>query len=303
MKNDFKVNFELYKIFYLTAKCGNITQAAQKLFLTQPSVSKHLAHLEQELGCKLFRRSKHGVALTAEGQVLMRKIETACDMIQSAENELAALHSLEEGTVSIVSTEMSFKSYVLPTMTSFMKRHPKVKIRFSNALNEDMISMLQNGAVDIIIMHEPFRKESFMDIHVIEQMSEHFVCSEAFKELSRQENSPETLLEYPCVSMPEGSSTMDYLRQYFSRFGLSFNADIELTTVELTAQAVESGLGIGILPEKLAAPKIASGALYGVPVKYPLPKREACLITNKKLPPTAAAQAFIAALFEEQHIK
>lgn len=285
-------NFELYKIFYVTAKCGNITLAAQRLFLTQPSVTKYIQKLEQHLGCALFVRSKRGVTLTAEGRMLMSRIEPACQLILSGERELSSRQALESGTISIVSTEMSFKSYVLPTMENFLHRHPGIRVRFANALNEQMVEMLSNGGVDIAILHEPFRREDFMDIRVIEEMDEYAVCGRPFIGLSKRVNSPGDLISLPFISMPEGSSTMEYLTQYFARFGLEFKPDIELTTVELTAQAVEGGLGIGILPKRIAEPRIRSGSIFRVPVDPVLPKRKACLITNSLLPPGIAAQVF-----------
>lgn len=94
---------------------------------------------------------------------------------------------------------------------------------------------------------------------------------------------------------------MEYLIQYFSKFGLEFKPDIEITTVELTFQAVESGLGIGILPRRLAEPRIQSGSIFRLPVTQEFPKRRACLITNKTLPSTLAARAFIDELLSWTH--
>ena len=75
-------------------RCGSITQAAQQLCLTQPSVSKHIQSLEQALGCPLFLRSKRGGVLTAEGRALMSKLEPACKLIFAAEQELRSLARL-----------------------------------------------------------------------------------------------------------------------------------------------------------------------------------------------------------------
>ena len=287
------IDFELYKIFYVTAKSGNITAAAKKLFLTQPSVSKHIQTLENELGCPLFIRTKKGVSLTAEGQTLMRRIEPACRLIYSAENEMRSLKMLEHGVVNIASTEMSFKSYVLPALVSFKERHPDISVRFANALNEKLISMLRDGVIDIAILHEPFAKESFMDLKVIDKMEETPVCGIKYRELLNNRMSPDDLLEHTFVSMPEGSSTYEYLSRYFASYGLKFSPDIELTTVELTVQAVESGLGIGILPRNIAEPMIREGRLFELKVTRQFPPREVFLITNKDLMPSAAVEAFI----------
>ena len=66
------ISFDYYKIFYEVANAKNISLAAQHLCLTQPTVTKYIQNLEQELQCKLFLRSRKGVTLTAEGQMLLR---------------------------------------------------------------------------------------------------------------------------------------------------------------------------------------------------------------------------------------
>ncbi len=295
-------NLELYKVFYITAKSGNITSAAEKLYLTQPSVTKYIQKLEKQLGCELFVRSKRGVSLTAEGETLMSRIEPAWQLIASAERELKSMQSLESGTVAIASTEMSFKSYVLPAMKGFMKKHPGITVKFSNALNERMIAMLQEGIVDAAILHEPFKIHDFMDIQVIDEMNEYAVCGQQFKEISTKSLSPKELCEYPFISMPQGSSTTEYLNKYFSAHGIDFKPDIELTTVELTVQAVESGLGIGILPERIVLPKLKQGKILRLPLEQPLPKRKACLITNGRVPLSTAAKAFVNELVSNMKI-
>lgn len=294
MKSDIiSTNLELYKVFYVTAKAGNITSAAERLYLTQPSVTKYIQKLERQLECELFVRSKRGVTLTAEGELLMSRIEPAWQLIASAERELASMRSLETGSVSIASTEMSFKTYVLPAMKDFMGKYPGVTVKFSNALNDRMIEMLLSGSIDIAILHEPFSVQDFMDIRVIDEMKEYAVCGPQYRQAAEKTLSPRELCSYPFISMPQGSSTMEYLRAYFSGFGIDFKPDIELTTVELTVQAVESGLGVGMLPERIVLPKLQQGSILQIPLEHPLPTRKACLITNGKLPLSIAARAFI----------
>ena len=298
MSEDLKINFELYRVFYETAKCGNITQAAARLYLTQPSVSKHIHTLEQALGCTLFQRSRSGVELTAEGQVLYRKLEPACRLIFTAEQELRALNSLEQGSVFISSTEMSFMAYVLPALVRFQDEHPGVKVRFSNALNDEMIRLLENGLIDIAILHEPFHKEDFMELRSIERMEEWLVAGAKYAHLAQGVRTPAEVLEYPFISMPEGSSNMEYLRRFFAAQGLSFDPDICLTTMELTIRALESGLGLSILPKRIAQPLLDAGRLFRIRLTTPLPPRVASIITNRHFPPSIAASAFINHMLE-----
>ncbi len=65
-----KVSFDLYRVFYMAAKAGSLSKAANELYISQPAVSQAIMQLEERLGCKLFPRSSRGIALTSEGEVL-----------------------------------------------------------------------------------------------------------------------------------------------------------------------------------------------------------------------------------------
>ena len=82
------VNFEYYKVFYEVAKYGNITMAAKSLFLTQSTVSRSIQHLENELGVRLFERSKKGVVLTDVGSILFYHIAQAYEHISVGEERV-----------------------------------------------------------------------------------------------------------------------------------------------------------------------------------------------------------------------
>lgn len=91
------MNFETYRIFYYTARYKNITGAAKALFLTQPTVSHAIAGLEKELGCQLFIRSKKGVQMTPEAELLYRHLSKAFQHVEDGEQSLRDHLSLSEG--------------------------------------------------------------------------------------------------------------------------------------------------------------------------------------------------------------
>ena len=101
-----EINFEHYKIFYYVAKFQNITMAANYLFLSQPSISRCVKNLEDELGCKLFVRSKKGVELTTGGEMLFKHISIACKHIFSAEEELALISERDRAIVRLGGSEL-----------------------------------------------------------------------------------------------------------------------------------------------------------------------------------------------------
>jgi len=289
----FAANLEYYKVFYYVAKYGNITAAAEKLVLTQPSVTKSIQRLEEQLGCALFKRTKRGVSLTIEGELIWKRVEPACRLIQSAETELKTVRRLESGTLSIASTEMGFGTYVLPAMGDFLKEHPKVKVRFRNALTERVLEMLRTGAIDLAILYTPLEIDESLTTHTLDILRDCLVVGERYAHLAKGENDLAQLKDYPFITMPEGSSGKEFMKRCFQKYGLYFEPDIEVTTMELVIQAVSKSFGIGTLPEPVAQRAQEQGRLFRIPLKKPLPERRVLAVTNSAISTNTATSTFI----------
>ena len=91
------VKLELYRVFHEVARMGNISAAAQNLFISQSAVSQSIKQLEEQLQVRLFSRSTKGVYLTSEGKLLQEYISHALGLIQSGEEKLAQSRQLLTG--------------------------------------------------------------------------------------------------------------------------------------------------------------------------------------------------------------
>lgn len=88
------INLELYRTFCTVASIGNITKASKILLVSQPAVTKTINTLENQLGTKLFTRTKHGVSLTEDGKSLYNNLKLGMDAISNAENKFNELKNL-----------------------------------------------------------------------------------------------------------------------------------------------------------------------------------------------------------------
>ena len=113
------LRLDLYKVFYTVARCQSITAAAKALYLTQPTVSRCIQNLEEDLGCVLFVRSKRGVCLTPEAEMLMEHVSQAFSHLREAEVELSARKALKSGLVRLGVSEMTMHNYLLPFLEIF----------------------------------------------------------------------------------------------------------------------------------------------------------------------------------------
>ena len=139
------VNLELYKIFITVANEKNITRASEKLYLTQPAVSKHIKNLENILKIKLFTRSNYGINLTKQGEELYNKIKDATNLLINIENKYLENREIKLGIHSTILNKIFGKC-----ISDFYIEDPLSKIATFNHENEEMLKELQNGDLDII---------------------------------------------------------------------------------------------------------------------------------------------------------
>ena len=139
------VNLELYKIFITVANEKNITRASEKLYLTQPAVSKHIKNLENILKIKLFTRSNYGINLTKQGEELYNKIKDATNLLINIENKYLENREIKLGIHSTILNKIFGKC-----ISDFYFENPLSKIATFNHENEEMLKELQNGDLDII---------------------------------------------------------------------------------------------------------------------------------------------------------
>ena len=148
------------------------------LLSSQPSVTRSIQNLESELGCRLFIRSRHGVTLTPEGEMLYRYVAPACERILRGEEELGAL-GLHGGAVSVGATETALHCLLLDRLALFQKEHPDVKIRISNGTTAHVLSDLKEGRTDVAVVPTPLQIES-LTAQSAPSRSQHLVAAPFF---------------------------------------------------------------------------------------------------------------------------
>lgn len=142
-------NLNNYVIFHTVAKAGNISKAANQLYISQPAISKSISKLEAELGTALFSRSSKGVTLTEEGQVLYEYVERAFDSLNMGEENLKNYKELGIGHIRIgVSTSLC-KHILLDYLKDFIKENPNIKFSIDCHSTVNTIKLLRNEDIDI----------------------------------------------------------------------------------------------------------------------------------------------------------
>ena len=146
--------------FLMVAREENITQAAQLLHVTQPTLSRQLMQLEQELGVKLFHRSSHSILLTDEGRLLKRRAQEILDLTERTKREFVRTESLS-GEIAIGSGEYKSTGFFADLLVSFHREHPLVRYALYSGNSDNIKERIESGALDLGLLFEPVDKRRY----------------------------------------------------------------------------------------------------------------------------------------------
>ena len=231
-------SFDYYRTFYYVAKYKNFTRAATMLLSSQPSVTRSIQNLESELGCRLFIRSRHGVTLTPEGEMLYRYVAPACERILRGEEELGLSLGLHGGAVSVGATETALHCLLLDRLALFQKEHPDVKIRISNGTTAHMLSDLKEGRTDVAVVPTPLQIEKPYSTVRLRPVRSILVGGPRFSALMDKPISLQELIQYPLAGLTEATMSHQFYENFFAAHGLPLNYDIELASADLLLPVV-----------------------------------------------------------------
>lgn len=140
--------------FLMAAREENITKAAQLLHVTQPTLSRQIAQLEEELGVKLFERSNHNIILTDDGMLLKRRAQEIVALAEKAKQEFVHDEQLG-GTISIGSGELKSMQFLSELIISFRRKYPKVNFEIYSGNSDNIKERIERGLLDLGLLLEP----------------------------------------------------------------------------------------------------------------------------------------------------
>lgn len=289
------INYELYKVFYLTAKTGSLTQAAKILFLTQPSVSHAIKQLEDSLGVILFSRHSKGVDLTKEGAVLYAYIEQAQTFIALAEKKMTELKNLDSGELRIGGSDSLFKHFLLPYLEAFRRQYPGIGIHLTHGTTPEMIAFLKEGKIDFGVVRMPIADPQ-IEVREVIQLQDSFVAGPRYDELQGKIITMEHLLRYPIILFSRNSRARIAITELFHDYGLALKPEIEVGSVDLLIEFAVKGLGISYVTRDFAARNLEDGSLFEIQLDVSLPPSRVGIMTLQNMPLSKAAQEFIASI-------
>lgn len=231
--------------FLMVAREENITKAAQLLHVTQPTLSRQLMQLEEELGVKLFHRGKHSVSLTEDGMLLRRRAQELVALSEKTKMELRRKEEMPAGEIAIGCGETKSMSILSENMASFRQKYPLVQFSIYSAIADDIKERIEKGLLDMGLLTEPvdISKYEFCRMPVKERWG--ILTREDSPLAAKDFVTPEDLREVPLL-MVRRELVKNELANWF---GDSFEQLEVAATYNLIVNAafmVEQGLGVAL---------------------------------------------------------
>ncbi|MGD8484668.1 MAG: LysR family transcriptional regulator [Thioalkalispiraceae bacterium] len=292
-----KLTLRQLEILDAVARCGSFSRASAELHLSQPAVSMQIKQLEGALGLPLFEHMGKHIHLTEAGRDTLRTSRNIERELANLEHTLADLQGLKGGTLT-VSAASTASVFTARMMALFRTLHPDVRISLNVVNRETLLRHLTENSVDLALMGQPpqgydLTAQPFMDNPLV-------VIAATSHPLARLANIPlEQLVEEPLIGREQGSGTRSALENFLAEHGYTFRAAMEMNKNEAIKQAVEAGLGLGVVSLHTVKAELASGQLCVLDVQgFPL-KRQWYLVQREGKRLSPAAYAFTQLVLKE----
>ncbi len=270
-----KIDWNQLKAFLETAETGSLSAAARKLGLTQSTLSRQVAAIEQRLGVTLFERAGKAMVLTATGLELLKHARNMGAAAEALDLAASGRSQSVEGVVSVSATDM-VAAHLLPRLVRRIRQEvPDIAIEL---IVSDAISDLQRREADIAIRHvNPDRPD--LIARLIRQVSANFYASKDWVKIHGHPRNPQDAASLSFVGSDRAGRYLAYLHQHglpLSETNFSCYADNTVAHWSLVCQ----GLGIGAMMDEIAqkTPDIVRVLDHVPPVQFPI-----WLVTHSEL--------------------
>ncbi len=239
------ITFRQLQVFEAVARHLSYTQAAQELHLSQPAVSMQIRQLEENVGLPLFEQIGKKIFLTEAGHEMYHYSRTIAGQLEEAGEVLEQLKGIQRGRldISVASTANAFATRLL---AAFARRYPGTTFSLDVTNRATLVRQLEENEKDLVIMGRPpadmnLVAEVFMDNPLV-------VIAPPDHPLAQERGIPfARLASETFVVRESGSGTFIAMERFFEDQGMRLTTGMEMTSNEAIKQAVEAGLGLGIV--------------------------------------------------------
>jgi LysR family transcriptional regulator, low CO2-responsive transcriptional regulator len=253
------------QVFEAVARHRSFSRAAEELHLSQPGVSMQVKQLGDMAGLPLVEQIGKKIFLTEAGQLVYQCCQNVAQQIGGLEERLAQMKGLDSGELKI--SAVSTTKYFAPRLlAAFSQRHPQLSVRLDVGNREKLLAALAENDVDLVIMGKPpegldLEAHAFMDNPLV-------IIAPPHHPLARKRKLPATKLEGETFIMREpGSGTRAATERFFAEHRAVLTPGMEMNSNIAIQQAVEAGLGLGLVSRHTLGTELKLGRLVVLDVE------------------------------------
>ncbi|MEY3524784.1 MAG: hypothetical protein RIR92_849 [Pseudomonadota bacterium] len=250
--------------FQKVARLGNVSLAAEELFLSQSATSIQLSNLEESVGTKLLSRTGRGIRLTEAGEVLYTLCERVLNVWQEVSDEMESYLGDFTGTLRIGAVTTA--EYWLPhVLVNFANAHPKVKLKLQVANRDDIVRYLSADEIDLAVMGRAPHEVRVKSVSFADNPTA-FLSAPSHVLMNTSGLNLEMLANAHMLVREKGSGARASLERIFKNAGLKLSVGAELSSNESIKQLCIAGLGPAYMSLQSCLLEIRAGLLSVLPL-------------------------------------
>ncbi|MEU1704327.1 LysR family transcriptional regulator [Streptomyces sp. NPDC005706] len=234
------------RYFVAVAEELHFTRAAERLYVSQPALSKQIRSLEGRLGAELLRRDRHGVALTAAGEALLPHARRVLAALAEGTAAVEAAKAAHSSTLVVGMSTSPGRGGMLPAIRSrFTAAHPRATTRLRQVSWDDPTAGLADGSADVAFVWLPLPDEERYAWTVLAEEPRLVALPDTHPLAARRGIDFADLLDEPFLALPKSAGPLrDYWLALDARAGRAPRVGAEIAGAEETYEALVSGLGV-----------------------------------------------------------
>lgn len=284
------IETRLLKYFLAVAQEGSVSNAAKTLHVTQPTLSRQIAALEDKLDRQLFTRNSKGLELTEHGAILRRYAEEIVSLVDKAIEEVSLSNQSTTGVVHIAVGETKVVSYIARAICEVQKDYPNIEFKFYSGTSAEIMDNMTRGNYDFFLECE-LQAHVNMNVLKIPEADTWGVLTRKDCSLSKLDAiTPIDLVGHPLIVSRQGLMKRGKLAEWAGKYADSYNMRAEYSLPLNLKFLVGEGVGSAIVYEGLIDTPPESELAF-VPLDPPIVSHQG--IIWRKTMPTKQAQIFL----------
>ncbi|SNX53504.1 LysR family transcriptional regulator [Thermoanaerobacterium sp. RBIITD] len=260
------MNLRELNIFLTVCGCGSMSEAARKLYMTQPAISQSISDLEEEYNIKLFDRIGKKLVLTYAGEILKDYSKKILVLINETQNTLKNISNMKMGRLRIGASRTA-GTYLVPTIIGkFINVYENIELPYFIDNTSEIVKMILDNDIDLGIVEGPIHSSNIIVRHYLNDEL-YLICSKDHHWAKNPIVNVEEIASENMIIRERGSGTREVFENTMKEHNANYNIKLELNSIEAIKKAVEANIGISVISKLAIKDELESGKIVKVKIE------------------------------------